>query len=391
MIPLAEPNLGGNEAAYLQQCIETNFVSSVGPFVDRFETLVAAAAGTEVAVATNTGTAGLHAALVAVGVSRDDLVVVPGYTFIASANAVAMAGAVPWLLDIDEESWTLDAARLSQVFDRDVERYEGIIRHKQTRRRVAAIMPVHALGHPADLEAIGDIARRYDVPIVADGAAALGATCRDHPVGGVGADFTVFSFNGNKTITAGGGGAVTGPDTALVKRVRHLTTTARAGEAYTHDRIAFNYRMTNLQAAVGCAQMEQLAELVAAKRRIRDRYADAFAEIPGVASTPIVPWAESACWISGVAIVDRPISPTALVAGLKSDEVEGRLFWQPLHRQLPYADALSEPLAASDRLASRFVALPCSTGLSVKDQERVIDLCRRLLDDGDHDRVAASP
>ena len=390
MIPLAETNLGGNEAAYLQKCIETNYVSSVGPFVDRFETSVAVAAGTKVAVATNTGTAGLHAALVAVGVSRDDLVVVPGYTFIASANAVVMAGAAPWLCDIDEESWTLDPTRLAQAFERDVERHDGIVRHRPTGRRVSAIMPVHALGHPADLESIGEIAQRYGIPIVADGAAALGATCGDQPVGSAGADLTVFSFNGNKTVTAGGGGAVAGPDAALVERVRHLTTTARAGEAYAHDNLAFNYRMTNLQAAVGCAQMEQLDTFVAAKRRIRDRYAVAFAEIPGVVSTPIAAWAESACWISGVTITEAPVSAAALVAALKTHGVEGRLFWQPLDRQLPYADALSEPLDVSDQVADRFVALPCSTNLSTESQDQVIDLCRQLLCVGDHDRVAGS-
>ena len=387
MIPLAEPNLGGNEARYLQQCVKTNFVSSVGPFVDRLETMVAAAAGTESAVATNSGTSGLHAALVAVGVSRDDLVAMPGYTFIASANAAAMAGAEPWLFDIDDESWTLDVAQLRAAFEREVACESGVARHKASGRRVAAIMPVHALGHPANLPAVAEIARYYRVPIVADAAAALGATCHGRPIGAADADLTVFSFNGNKTVTAGGGGAVVGPNAELVARVRHLTTTALDGDAYRHDSIGFNYRMTNLQAAVGCAQMEQLDSFLAAKRRIRDAYVDAFTAISGLGTTPLAPWAESACWISGVTI-EKGLA-TAVVDALKKNGIEARVFWQTLHRSAPYAEATRESLTRADRLADRFVAMPCSSNLTAADQAQVIETLISFVASSDLQAIGA--
>jgi len=376
MIPLAEPYLGGNEAAYLQECIDSNFVSSVGPFVDRFEALIAKATGVNKAVAVNSGTSGLHAALIALGVSRDDLVVIPDYTFIATANAVAMAGATPWIFDIDNESWSLDPVDLATTFDREVKLRGDSALHEPTGRRVAAIMPVHTFGHPADLKLISEVAQRYKIPIVADGAAALAATCHGQTVGGVGADLTVFSFNGNKTITAGAGGAITGRDPDLVARVRHLTTTARTDLGYSHDRIAFNYRMTNLQAAVGCAQMEKLHVFVASKRLIRDRYAEAFADLPRVTSPPNAVWASSACWISGVYIRDNA---KEIVPRLRARGIDARLFWQPVHHQQPFADAPRRPIEKSELLANGFVALPCSSNLTAAEQDLVIEVCSELL------------
>ena len=380
MIPLAEPNLSGNEAMYLQECIETNFVSSVGPFVDRFETLVSKAAGTDTAVAVNSGTSGLHAALVSVGVSRDDLVVIPDYTFIATANAVAMAGATPWIFDINDESWTLDPVDLATTFDREVELRGNAAWHVPTNRRVAAIIPVHTFGHPANLKLIVEIAQRYGIPVVADGAAALAATCHGQTVGGSGADLTVFSFNGNKTVTAGACGAVTGNDPNLLARVRHLTTTARTSMAYTHDRVAFNYRMTNLQAAVGCAQMEQLHDFVASKRLIRDRYTGAFANLSCATSPPNAVWANSACWISGVCVDDNAeVSAQAIAAHLRENGIDARLFWQPVHHQAPFADAPRQSVGTSEQLAKRFIALPCSSNLLPNQQNRVIEACIELL------------
>ena len=228
MIPLAVPNLGGNEARYLQECVETNFVSSVGPFVDRFEAMVAEASGASHAVATSSGTTGLHAALTALGVGRDDLVVLPSFTFIASANAISHCGATPWLLDVCGDSWTLDVAQLARVLETQAERRDGDLVHRESGRRVAALMPVYTLGLPAEMEPLVRVAMRHGLPVVADAAAALGARYRGRAVGALGADLSVFSFNGNKTVTAGGGGVVVGEDEALCARVRHLTTTARA-------------------------------------------------------------------------------------------------------------------------------------------------------------------
>ena len=271
-LALAEPNLSGNEAAYLQECVTSGYVSSVGPFVDRFEAMVADLARSRHAVATTSGTAGLHVALKALGVGPGDLVIVPAYSFIASATAVSQAGAEPWFFDIGADSWTLDPTLLEAVLSVETEWRDGALYHRTRGARVGALMAVHALGHPADMDAIVELATANGLPVLADGAAALGATYKGRPVGELGAQATVFSFNGNKTITAGGGGAVAGNGEALMARIRHLSTTARAADGYRHDEIGFNYRMTNLQAAVGCAQLERLGEFVAAKRRIAACY-----------------------------------------------------------------------------------------------------------------------
>ena len=246
MIPLAVPNITGRESEYLQECIETTFVSSVGPFVTRFEKMVAEAAGSSMAVATSAGTTGLHAALVAVGVGQNDLVVLPSFTFIASANAIAYCGASPWLLDVTAESWTLNPTLLAEQLATETTQRNDSLIHKATGRRVAAVMPVYTLGMPANMDAITKIANDYSLPVVADGAAALGATYQKYSSGKLGSDLTVYSFNGNKIVTAGGGGAVVGENPELMELVCHLTTTAKVGEAYHHDMIGFNYRMTNI-------------------------------------------------------------------------------------------------------------------------------------------------
>ena len=258
MIPLAAPDLTGNEARYLQDCITSTYVSSIGPFVDQFESMVSAATGAEAAVATSSGTAGLHVALVAVGVRRDDLVILPSFTFIASANAIAQCGAEPWLFDVTTESWTLDPTLLRVQLERETRSEGGGRIHKSSGKRIAAIMPVHTLGLPADMDSIVQIGRDMGIPIVADAAPAIGASYKNRPMGQCGADLSVLSFNGNKTVTSGGGGAVIGDDGEALNLVRHLSSTARAGADYDHDQAGFNYRMTNLQAAVGCAQLEQI-------------------------------------------------------------------------------------------------------------------------------------
>lgn len=377
MIPLATPNLGGNEGRYLQECVETTFVSSVGPFVDRFESVVAATVGAEAAVATSAGTTGLHAALVAVGVKRDDLVILPSFTFIASANAIAHAGAMPWLFDISPQSWTLDATLVAAALERETRRDGDVLRHVATGRRVAAIMPVYTLGMPADMDPLLALARDYGLPVVADAAAAIGALYKGQPVGAIGADLSVFSFNGNKTVTAGGGGAVVGNDGSLVTRVRHLTTTARVGADYTHDEVGFNYRMTNLQAAVGCAQMERVAEFVARKRAIARRYAETLCNLPGVAPFPEPGWAESACWFSGMTVSPDVVSLPELRARLRETGIDARPFWKPVHLQRPYAEAPRSAMPVCEALWPTVLTLPCSTHLRDDEQEHVIDTVKR--------------
>lgn len=369
MIPLSIPQMTGREREYLNACIDENFVSSVGPFVDRFEYMVAEASGAKACAATSSGTTGLHAALTAVGVGPGDRVAVPSFSFIASANAIRHCGAEPWLFDIDAESWTIDVPSVVEVM--------------LSKPGIAALMPVHTMGVPADMKPLVEAARKAGIPVVVDGAAALGATYHRKASGDLGADLTVYSFNGNKTVTAGGGGAVCGSDTDLVDRVRHLTTTARTGSDYSYDEVGFNYRMTNLQAAVGCAQMESLGDYVAAKQAIHERYATAFSDIVTVQSFPCPSDRTSACWFSGLVVDEEAHGGTSgLITALRDRGVGAGPFWKPIHLQTPYRGSRCEPMPVTESLWKNIIVLPCSTGLSEDDQETVINVCRELLKDG---------
>ena len=375
MIPLAVPNLTGRESEYLQECIETTFVSSIGPFVTRFEKMVAEAAGSSIATATSAGTTGLHAALVAVGVGQNDLVVLPNFTFIASANAIAYCGASPWLLDVTTESWTLDPVLLAEQLATETHQKNDSLIHKATGRRVAAVMPVYTLGMPANMDAIVKIANDYNLPVIADGAAALGATYKGRLSGNLGADLTIYSFNGNKTVTAGGGGAVVGKKVDLVKLVRHLTTTAKVGEGYHHDRIGFNYRMTNIAAAVGCAQMELLEKFVGVKRKIQKLYNEALENLPKVGVFPQPNWAEGTRWLSGI-IMANVESAEILRCKLKENSIDARPFWKPIHLQPMFINSPATAQPVSSKIWSRIVTLPCSTGLKESEQAKVIETIR---------------
>ena len=378
MIPLAVPNLTGREAEYLQECIESTFVSSVGPFVTKFEEVVVECSGSKFCVATSAGTTGLHVALEAIGVSRNDLVILPSFTFIASANAIAYCGASPWLFDVSEESWTLDPAMLARHLASETEQKGEELIHKPTGKKVAAIMPVYTLGMPANMDEIVKIAKDYNLPIVADGAAALGATYKNNPSGKLGADLTVYSFNGNKVVTAGGGGAVVGTNKNLLRLVRHLSTTAKVGEDYHHDKIGFNYRMTNIAAAVGCAQLERLVEFVDKKRIIQETYNTELKGLPGVDFIPQPSWAKGTCWLSGIILPNLKITESLQIK-FRENKMEVKSFWKPIHLQPMF---INSPLTTQDicsNVWNRIVTLPCSTGLKESEQELVIETIKKTL------------
>jgi len=379
MIPLAIPNIGEREGEYLQACVNENYVSSVGRFVTRFENELADLSGTECAAAVGSGTQALHLALHALGVGRNDLVIVPSFTFIATANAVSHCGATPWFVDIDEATWTLSPQAVEAALSRHTERVNGNLIHRPTGRPVTAMVPVYTLGTVADMENLASIAKSNGLALVADAAAAVGVNYRGHPIGSC-ADLTAYSFNGNKTITTGGGGAVVGLNSALVNRAKHLSSTARTSPDYDHDEIGFNYRMTNLEAAVGCAQLERLTEFLQSKRRIRTMYDSAFQEIPGVRPFPRPQNDEGAFWFSGLIIDDIGLpSVKELCAGLKDKGIEARPFWKPVHLQRPYQEAPLEELPVTDMLWSKIITLPCSTSLTEAEQQHVINTLKQIL------------
>lgn len=377
MIPLAIPNLTGNESLYLQECIQSTFVSSVGPFVNRFEEMVAKAAGTKYAVSTSSGTTGLHLALTTLGVKQNDLVIIPSFTFIATANAVSHCGASPWIFDISPDTWCLDAELLAETLSKETVQSEKGLIHKTSGRRVAAIMPVHILGMPCDIDPLIEIANRFSLPTVADGAAALGACYKERKLGEF-FDCTVYSFNGNKTVTAGGGGIIATNDERLAKLARHLSTTARVGTEYHHDMVGFNYRITNVQAAVGCAQMERIDEFVSKKREIRHRYNENLRNMEGVGLFPDPAWSYNACWFSGLVLPQHYVVSESCEA-LKVLGIEARSFWKPIHLQPPYEGAPATSQRVAEGLWQRIITLPCSTNLNEHDQDYIISCIKTVL------------
>lgn len=380
MIPLAIPNLVGREAEYLQECITSTFVSTVGPFVTRFEEVVAVASGAKYAVATSAGTTALHAALLSAGVGRDDLVIAPSFTFIASIAAVAHCGALPWLFDVSPESWTIDVRLLANKLEKETHRVDGALFHTETGRKVSAILPVFTLGIPAQMDEINELAKAYHLPVVVDAAAALGTTYKNRSSGSLGADFTMFSFNGNKTVTAGGGGIIVTDDPEKARLFRHLTTTARVGADYDHDMVGYNYRMTNLQAAVGCAQMENLDRFVEAKRNIARKYNEAFADLVGIEPFPDPDYAQSGHWFSGIVVSNRDTEQLGEIrVRLREAGIDARPFWKPAHLQAPYAHAPRTEMTICANIWQRIITLPCSTALTTADQDYVIDCVRRQM------------
>ena len=374
MIHLTVPNLCGNEKKYLDDCIDTTFVSSVGEYVNRFEDMVAEASGSNHAVATSSGTTGIHVALTTVGVKYGELVIIPTFTFIATANAVSHCGALPWLMDVNEDTWCLDVNQVEEALSGKCVVENDKLIHRESGRRVAAIMPVYTLGNVPDMKALRITADKYNLPLVVDAACAMGATFNGEPVGKT-ADLSVFSFNGNKTVTCGGGGAIVGDD-ELLHRVKHLTTTARVAKEYDFDEVGFNYRMTNIQAAVGCAQMENLDKFVERKRQIRNYYNNAFKNMS---------WGQfpemkgGSCWLSGIVLEQgKCVEDTRRIsAELKKHGIEARVFWKPIHLQKPYADAIRESVVKAEGLWERILTLPCSTNIT--DEELLFvekTLCR---------------
>lgn len=378
MIPLCTPNISGNEGPYLQDCVTSTFVSSVGPFVTRFEEDIRAATGAAFAVATSAGTTALHAALHALGVGPGDHVIVPTYTFIASANAVSQCHATPVFLDVGADDWCLDADLLERVLTQDtVAGAEG--RHlRSTGRPVKAVLPVFGMGLAPDMARICTIAAQFGLPVIADAAAALGTRVAGQPLAGSGALLTCLSFNGNKLVTAGGGGAIVTMDESLGRKIKHLTSTARQGTAYDHDIAGFNYRMTNLQAAVGVAQLERLQEFLAIKSRIAARYAAAFADLaPRILPFAMPDGRHGNHWLSGLYAPEASAARIdAFRQTLAAAGIESRPFWKPMHEQAPYAGCPRYLTGVSDRIWNVIQPLPCSTHLTGDEQDHVIATVR---------------
>jgi perosamine synthetase len=375
-IALAEPTLGGNAGRYLEECLATNYVSSMGPFVERFEREFAAFVGTRYAVACASGTAALHLAFTVLGVGPGDEVLVPSLTFVASANPVRYVGATPVLVDSEAETLNLDPQLVADELRR---------RARLGLAQPKAIEVVHLVGHPAALEPILEAAGDHGLPVVEDASEALGATWTAGGLAGrqVGSAGRIgcFSFNGNKIITTGGGGMLTTDDEGLARRARHLSTQARLpGRAYRHDEVGFNYRLSNVAAALGVAQLEQLPDLLARRRALAARYDAALAGIGGLLPARRASWADPSFWLYTAELEpDQALDRDALLDGLEAAGVEARPIWTPLHLLPLYADAPRLGGSVAERIFAGAVSLPSSSGLPPSAQVRVVDALRDLL------------
>jgi perosamine synthetase len=370
----------GNEARYLQECVDTNWVSYVGPFVSRFEAAFAQALRVPHAVAMNSGTAALHVALLAGGIEPDDEVLVPDLTFIAPANAVVYCRAHPVFIDVTETYWQLDVEKVARFLESECVSTVGGTMDRATGRPVRAILPVHVLGHPVEIEPLIEIANRYRLVVIEDASESLGARYRGQLLGTFGQS-GCFSFNGNKIITSGGGGMLATSSSAIAERSEYLSTQARDDSLeYVHESIGYNYRLTNLQAAVGLAQLEQLDEHVRRKREIAGRYARGLADVPGLTLPQEAPWASSTFWLYTI-LVGEPARRTSrqLIADLAAAGVESRPLWAPLHRQRPYRHARTFQLEWSTSIYERAVSLPSSVNLTEEAQSHVVASIRRAL------------
>jgi perosamine synthetase len=365
-IALHEPEFRGNEWAYVKECIDTGWVSSVGKYVDEFERRLAELTGARHAVAVVNGTAALQVALELAGVQPRDEVLTPALTFVGTANAVAHCGGTPHFVDSSEGTLGLDPKALEAHLKEATERTAGELRNKRTGQRIAAILPMHAFGHPVDLEGLMDVAARYNLPIVEDAAESLGSTYRGRHTGTFG-KLGVLSFNGNKIITTGGGGAILTDDPVLGRRAKHLTTTAKQPHrwAFNHDAVAYNFRLPNLNAALGCAQLERLPDLLQRKRRLAETYRRAFEGIPGFAFVREPEGSHSNFWLNAVLLdgADMEVRDE-LLATANDAGYHCRPVWTLLHKLPMFRECPRAALPVSERLEASLINLPSSAGLA---------------------------
>jgi dTDP-4-amino-4,6-dideoxygalactose transaminase len=367
---LSPPHLSGREAELVADAIESNWIAPLGPHVDAFEAELAAVAGVEHAVALSSGTAALHLALVVLGIGSDEEVACSGFTFAASANAVTYSGATPFFVDATADTWTIDPDLLDRA----------IHERREAGATVRAVVAVDLYGQCCDYDALDEVCARHDVLLVPDAAESLGATYRGAPAGGQGA-LAAFSFNGNKIITTSGGGMLVSTRREWVEHARKLSTQAREPVAhYEHLEIGFNYRMSNLLAALGRAQLESLPERVATRRRIRDRYVELLGDVPGLSFMPEAPYGRTNAWLTCMLVDPETFGADreSVRLALEAEDIEARPLWKPMHLQPIFASHASFGGDVSARLFERGLCLPSGSSLTDNDQDRVVATLLRV-------------
>jgi perosamine synthetase len=365
VLALHEPVFAGNEVAYLEDCIKSTFVSSVGKFVDRFERMLEELTGAKRAIAVVNGTAALHTCFTLAGVAHGDEVISPALTFIATTNAITYCGATPHFVDSSLETLGMDAQALGVRLDAIASKTAKGTVNRETGRRIAAIAPMHTFGHPVDMDAIAAIARHWDIPVVEDAAESLGSTYKGHVVGSR-ARLAATSFNGNKIVTTGGGGAILTNDEELGRHAKHLTTTAKLPHkwAFIHDEIGFNYRLPNLNAALGCAQLEQLDGFLKSKRSLAMAYDRAFAGVGGVRFAREPEGTTSNYWLNAI-LIDEAHSAMRddVLTALNDAGFGARPAWTLMHQLPMFAACPRGDLRVAESIERRLINLPSSASI----------------------------
>ncbi len=359
------PTLSGNEWAYTKDCLDSTFVSSVGAYVDKFETELCQVTGAKHAIAVVNGTAALHIALLMADVTPGDEVLVPSLTFIATANAIHYCGSIPHFIDCEETTMGVDPIALRDWLRHSTEMQNGSCINRATGRRIKALLPMHTFGHPCKIDLLQAIAYDFGLNLVEDAAESLGSSFRDKHTGTFGLLGTL-SFNGNKTITTGGGGAILTNDSVLAKRAKHLTTTAKCPHPweYNHDEVGFNYRMPNINAALGCAQLEQLPNILASKRRLFEKYRKAFETIAEVNIVFQPHNCESNYWLQTIKLNEAVSNErNSILEATNKIGIMTRPVWNLIHRLKPYRDCPRAPLPVAKMLEQTLLNIPSSAGI----------------------------
>jgi len=377
LIPLSIPEICGNEWNYIKECLDTNWVSYLGPFVEKFETNLAKKTGAKYAVAVSSGTAALHLCLILAGVKPESEVIMPGISFVSPANAIRYCGAWPVFIDITNNDWQIDVEKLADFLKKQCRIKNDALYNVKTKRKISAILPVHLLGGMFNVDDIAELASEYHLPLIEDAAECLGASFKRRSIGNdineKNLEFraVITSFNGNKIITTGGGGAILSNDLNIARRAKHLSTTAKADKLeFYHDEVGYNYRMTNIAAAMGVAQLEKLDEFIEIKRIISKRYEKEISN-----NSSIIPHKEpehcmSTFWMYTI-MLDKPAF--SMIEKLNKSGVMARPIWTPLYKLPAFKNKCSSyKCEFSEEFYRKALSLPCSVGLKRKDQKQII-------------------
>jgi perosamine synthetase len=368
VIPLSVPNIAGNEWKYVKDCLDTGWISSVGSYVSQFEQMVAQFAGAKFGVATVNGTAALHISLLLSGIKPDDYVILPNLTFVASANSIKYLGADPLLIDADPDYWQMDLDLLEEFLENETDEKNGELIYIQDGRRIAAIMPVHILGNMFDMDRFNAIIKKYPLPVVEDATEALGTSYKGKHAGTF-SPLGCFSFNGNKIISTGGGGVIVTDDEALAKKAKHITNTAKASvDEYYHDEVGYNYRLVNLLAAVGVAQMELLPSFIKRKKEAVAFYKKELAGVADIAFQKESPDVETNGWLFTIQTKHQQ----KLLDHLNANKILSRRFWMPMNKLPMYKDSpYIQKKDKADHIYNTCLSIPCSTSITDEQLEIV--------------------